>query len=69
MPLLWGEGGTDIDVLCRSSHLLAMGMLLAIMAVTVVLVFYALHRRGPGLMLTVIAVAAVGSIYGFAEGA
>jgi len=46
-----------------------MGTLFAIMVVTVVLVFYALHRRSTGVMLAVIAVAAAGSIYGFAEDA
>jgi len=39
------------------------------MAATVVLVFYALHKRGTWLMLTIVAVGVAGSIYGFAEGA
>jgi hypothetical protein len=69
MPILWGSGGSYLDSLCNSSHLLAMGTLAGIMVVTAVLVFYALHKRGTGVMLTVIAVAAAGSIYGFAEGA
>ena len=38
------------------------------MVVTAALVFYALHKRTTRWMLGVIAVAAAGSIYGFAEG-
>jgi hypothetical protein len=46
-----------------------MGTLLGIMAATVVLVFYALHKRSGWPMLAAIAASAAGSIYGFAEGA
>jgi hypothetical protein len=46
-----------------------MGTLLGIMAATVVLVFYALHKRSSWPMLAAIAASAAGSIYGFAEGA
>ena len=46
-----------------------MDLIFGIMAATVVLVFYALHKRTYGVMLTVVAAASAGSVYCFAEGA